>query len=269
MSREWIREQPARWDADKQRIIGAAPPGIFDARYAGSDPDAPLAGEWWRVERDGATVGYGWLDAVWGDAEILLAVDDAAQGEGLGTYVLDRLAHEAAERGLNYIYNIVRPTHPDAASLSRWLIERGFELQPDGRLTRRAAPEQAAGHNAPPHGKIGWIDLTVDQADDVRDFYQAVAGWTASPVPMGEGTYDDYMMTPESGGDPVAGICHARGPNAELPPQWMIYIAVDDMKAALAAVEAGGGEVVRGGDSMAVCRDPAGAHFALWCAAAG
>jgi predicted enzyme related to lactoylglutathione lyase/GNAT superfamily N-acetyltransferase len=260
MSLRWIREQPARWDADKKRVIGAAAAGIFDARYAASRPDDPLAGDWWRVECDGHPVGYGWLDAVWGDAEILLAVDPARQGEGIGTFVIDRLAEEAERRGLNYIYNIVRPTHPEAESLTRWLLARGFEIQPDGRLTRRAEPPA----RRPKPGAIGWIDLTIDAADTVRDFYQSVAGWTAEPVPMGGGSYADYMMKPADGGDPVAGICHARGPNLGLPPQWMIYIAVTDLKAALTAVRTHGGEVVRDGDSMAVARDPAGAFFALW-----
>ena len=26
-------------------------------------------------------------------------------------------------------------------------------------------------------GKIGWIDMTVDDAEGVRDFYTAVVGW--------------------------------------------------------------------------------------------
>ena len=29
-------------------------------------------------------------------------------------------------------------------------------------------------------GKIGWIDMTVDNADGIRDFYKAVVGSTAA-----------------------------------------------------------------------------------------
>lgn len=261
MAFEWIREHLARWDDAKRAIIGEAPTGIFDARYASLEPGAPLAGDWWRVEDEGRPVGFGWLDAVWGDAEILLAVHPDEQERGLGAFVLDRLADEAAARGLNYIYNVVRPTHPDGPSLTRWLEARGFALQPDGRLTRRARSQKTG----PAPGRIGWIDLTVPAADAVRDFYSAVAGWTAAPVSMGD--YDDYAMVPAGGGDAVAGICHARGPNADLPPQWMIYIVVDDLDGAMARVKAHGGEVVHGpGENrpMATVRDPAGAMFALW-----
>jgi hypothetical protein len=34
-------------------------------------------------------------------------------------------------------------------------------------------------------GTVGWFDLTVADADRVRDFYKAVVGWTTSAVPMG------------------------------------------------------------------------------------
>ena len=47
-------------------------------------------------------------------------------------------------------------------------------------------------------GKIGWTDLTVDNADEIRDFYTAVVGWKSSSVDMGE--YSDYsMVTPDAG----------------------------------------------------------------------
>jgi hypothetical protein len=62
MSLEWIREHPAVWDADKARIVGGAPAGIFD--FGDVEAGAPLAGEWWRVDDDGAAAAYGWLDSV-------------------------------------------------------------------------------------------------------------------------------------------------------------------------------------------------------------
>jgi len=264
MALKWVREHRARWDAGKRDIIGSAPAGVFDARYVDQADGAPLSGDWWRVEDDGKTVAFGWLDAVWGDAEILLSVHADEQERGVGAFVLDRLAEEAAARGLNYVYNVVRPSHPDGGSLTRWLEARGFALQPDGRLTRRAETPPPK----PAHGRIGWIDLTIPAADTARDFYAAVAGWSAEPVSMGD--YADYTMTPAGGGDPVAGICHARGPNADMPAQWMIYIAVDDMQGALDRVKAHGGEILQPpgeGRPLAVIRDPAGAVFALWSTA--
>lgn len=42
---------------------------------------------------------------------------------------------------------------------------------------------------APAVGSIGWLDLTVDDAPGLRDFYSAVVGWTPAEVPMGSDRY--------------------------------------------------------------------------------
>ena len=60
-------------------------------------------------------------------------------------------------------------------------------------------------------GAIEWRDLTVGDAEGVRDFYQEVVGWKASPVSMGD--YDDYNVKLPESGDTIAGICHANRPN--------------------------------------------------------
>lgn len=117
-------------------------------------------------------------------------------------------------------------------------------------------------------GTVSWFDLTVPDAEGIRDFYAAVVGWSASSVPMGG--YDDYCMNVPEEGTTVAGICHARGVNAELPPQWMIYINVADLDRSMQAVEAGGGailvgpKVMEGHGRYCVIRDPAGAVAALF-----
>lgn len=116
-------------------------------------------------------------------------------------------------------------------------------------------------------GKIGWIDLTVPDAENVRDFYCAVTGWRSEGVEMGG--YQDYCMVPPEGGA-VAGVCHARGTNAGMPAQWLIYVTVADLEASLARCRALGGAVLQeprgvgGHGRVAVIRDPAGAVCALF-----
>jgi predicted enzyme related to lactoylglutathione lyase len=118
-----------------------------------------------------------------------------------------------------------------------------------------------------PVGTVGWFDLTVPDATAVRGFYAAVAGWTPSNVSMGD--YADYSMHPPGSANPVAGICHARGTNAGLPPQWLIYISVADLDQKLQRCRELGGKVLAGPKSMgsygrlAVIQDPAGAVAAL------
>lgn len=120
----------------------------------------------------------------------------------------------------------------------------------------------------PEVGAIVWTDLTVDNAKDVRNFYGEVVGWKSAPVQMGG--YSDFNMNTPISGKTVAGICHARGSNADLPPQWLVYITVEDVdKSAKRCVELGG-KVIAGPKNLGnhsrycVIQDPAGAVAALF-----
>lgn len=135
MALAWIHEDTPRWDAGKAEIVRGAPAGIFDLPKASPGELAP--GEWFRVEDDGKLAGYGWMDCTWGDAEILLAVAPNCRGRGVGAFILDQLEHEAAARGVNYLYNAVRPTHPDRVRVTEWLESNGFRPSGDGLLKRR------------------------------------------------------------------------------------------------------------------------------------
>ena len=124
-------------------------------------------------------------------------------------------------------------------------------------------------------GQILWTDLTVENAEQVRDFYAAVVGWSFEPVSMGE--YDDFMMiakgqrpthSPEQA-TRVVGVCHARGDNAGLPAQWLNYFGVADIEASRSAVIAHDGKLRSdvksyGASKYCVIEDPAGAVCALY-----
>lgn len=136
MSLTWHRDIPV-WDANKRRIVGGTAAGVLDSRYSDLQEGTTVPCSWFRVEREGTVVGYGWVDVNWGDAEILLATDSAAEEAGVGTFILNNLDEEARRMGLAYTYNTVRSTHPEGEKVSNWLQKRGFEKNPDGRLTRR------------------------------------------------------------------------------------------------------------------------------------
>ncbi len=116
-------------------------------------------------------------------------------------------------------------------------------------------------------GQFGWVDLTVSDAEGVRDFYSRVAGWRFAPIDMGD--YSDFVMLQSDKDEPVAGVCHARGPNADLPAAWLVYITVEDLNAAVAEAKSLGGSVISESPASedqpgyVVLRDPAGAAFAL------
>ena len=121
--------------------------------------------------------------------------------------------------------------------------------------------------NFPDVGKVAWVDLTVGDAEKVRDFYGEVVGWKYEAVDMGE--YSDFGMNAPDTGTPVAGVCPARGPNTNLPPQWLIYVTVKSLDQSIVNCTELGGEIIAGPKSMGshgrycVIRDPAGAVMAL------
>jgi len=84
------------------------------------------------------------------------------------------------------------------------------------------------------------------------------------------GGYHDFCMHPPGEAQPVAGICHARGANANLPAVWLVYITVDDLDESIRRCESLGGKVrvpVREMGTMGrycVIEDPAGALAALF-----
>ena len=119
-------------------------------------------------------------------------------------------------------------------------------------------------------GRIAWADLTVADAQATRDFYREVVGWSVQDVAMEDAgeRYADFNLL-GADGEPAAGVCHARGVNAELPPVWLIYLPVGDLPESLARVRAEGGKVIRearaadGAYAFAVIQDPVGAFVAL------
>jgi ribosomal protein S18 acetylase RimI-like enzyme len=137
MALQWVHDDDPRWDDDRRRVFASVPEGVF--RSAARAPGDPLESDWWRVERDGRVVGYGWLDDVWGDAEILLAVDAGERRSGVGAFVVENLEREAAARGLNYVVNVVRESHPQKDEVTAWLQGQGFAATEDGRLRKRVA----------------------------------------------------------------------------------------------------------------------------------
>lgn len=117
-------------------------------------------------------------------------------------------------------------------------------------------------------GKVAWFDLTVPDAEKVQDFYSKVTGWKSEPFDMKD--YKDYNMQMPGSGETVAGICNARGGNADLPPQWLIYITVENIEESVRLCETNSGRIISpvkqigNYGKMCVIQDPAGAYAALF-----
>jgi len=115
-------------------------------------------------------------------------------------------------------------------------------------------------------GRIEWMDLTVQDASSVRNFYTSVVGWTSSEVEMGH--YNDFNINLPDTGDTIAGVCHAKGGNANLPSQWLVYVRVESVARSAEQCKKMGGKVLEGprrmgGSNFCVIEDPGGAVMAL------
>lgn len=116
-------------------------------------------------------------------------------------------------------------------------------------------------------GRIVWMDITIPDATTLSEFYSKVIGWHNMGLSMGD--YEDYCMNDPKTGETIAGICHSKGNNANLPPQWLPYVSVPDLDESLAAVNANGGKVLgekrsdgKGGHYVLI-QDPAGAYMMI------
>ena len=115
-------------------------------------------------------------------------------------------------------------------------------------------------------GRVEWVDLSIGDAARSKDFYCKVIGWKSTAVEMG--TYSDFNLNLPGSGKTMAGICHARGMNANLPAQWLMYVRVADVAASAAEAERQKGKVLdgprrMGGSNFCVIQDPDGAVMAL------
>ena len=118
-------------------------------------------------------------------------------------------------------------------------------------------------------GTFCWLELGTTDTAAARAFYDEIFPWTYNDHPMPDGGVYTMVNAGENG---VAGI-YAMPKEmlaANIPPNWMSYVAVEDADAAAGKVTELGGAVMKEPfdvmdmGRMAVCMDPTGAAFSLW-----
>ena len=114
------------------------------------------------------------------------------------------------------------------------------------------------------HGHFTWNELMTWSAEKARAFYADTLGWSYDVMPMAEG--GDYIIC--KSGDEMAGGMMEMTPGTGfdgIPDHWFAYVAVDDVDACVAKVEAAGGEIMRppfdvpNVGRIAIVKDAAGA----------
>src|SRR5581483_12029816 len=102
-----------------------------------------------------------------------------------------------------------------------------------------------------------------------KNFYGRLFGWQSHDSPMGP---DDVYTIFRLDGRDAAAAYTLRADQKEqgVPPNWVLYVSVDNADASAARVPGLGGTILAGpfdvGDSgrMAVAGDPTGAVFCIW-----
>ena len=111
-----------------------------------------------------------------------------------------------------------------------------------------------------------WHDLMTTDVPKALAFYTALFGWTRTPFDMGPaGTYDMIYA-----GEVGVGGMVPLSPGDGAPPHWIGYVAVKDVDAACAQVDALGGKTrvpptdIPNVGRFAIVEDPQGAVFSLF-----
>jgi uncharacterized protein len=116
-----------------------------------------------------------------------------------------------------------------------------------------------------PPGTICWVDLMTTDAEQARNFYSSLLGWT---FVLGGPETGHYAMAHKKDLQ-VAGVGQIP-PGAGFPAAWSAYFASPDLDATIAQISEHGGTLVNGPmdileeGRMAICSDPTGAVFGVW-----
>jgi uncharacterized protein len=120
-----------------------------------------------------------------------------------------------------------------------------------------------------PAGDFAWFELSTSDPSGAKQFYSSLLGWEFQDSAMGPDMM--YTMFRLRGRD-AAGAYRMKDEDRQLgiPPNWLLYIAVDNADATVAgALEHGGSAMSPAFDvpnvgRMAVLQDPVGAVFAVF-----
>jgi predicted enzyme related to lactoylglutathione lyase len=119
----------------------------------------------------------------------------------------------------------------------------------------------------PSLGKFSWHELMTSDYRAAFDFYRQLFGWE-NQQEMDMGPAGKYLMYGKNC-KMFGGIYNREPERANVPPTWLFYANVKDVKKSIEAVKRNGGQLrmgpmqVPGGDWVAVFTDPQGAPFAV------
>ena len=196
-----------------------------------------------------------------------------------------RLGAEQRERGIppNWMpyveVNNVDESGRQATSLGGKVIHGPEEIPGTGRFSVVQDPQGAVfgiyksarasqgWDGTPVLGRFSWHELMTTDYEKAFDFYRKLFGWEQTGAEMDMGGGNMYRMYGK--GKKMFGGMFNRMPDmAGIPPFWLCYIDVKDVKKAVDTATRAGARLVRGpmevpGGVIAILGDPQGAAFAV------
>nr|MDJ0791546.1 VOC family protein [Acidimicrobiia bacterium] len=103
-------------------------------------------------------------------------------------------------------------------------------------------------------GTLLWNELQTDDLDAAADFYADVFGWKTQVSEMENGPYTTFLL----GEAAVAGMMEIQPEWGPVPPNWSIYLEVENTDEAVETVKKLGGK-----QEMPVMEVPEAGRFAL------
>ena len=118
-------------------------------------------------------------------------------------------------------------------------------------------------------GTFCWVELGTTDQEAAKNFYGELFGWSANDIPIGPTS--TYVMFQLNGKDVGAAYTFGQEEvSMKIPPNWGLYICVENADVTAKAIAAAGGtllvqpfDVFEHG-RMAIAQDPTGAVFRIW-----
>jgi len=164
-----------------------------------------------------------------------------------------------------------------AKSLGGTLMKEPFDVMDVGRMAViqdptgalfaiwQAGTQKGAGVVDVPNA-FCWFELGTNDTAKAGDFYSWLFGWGKDVQNFG---LMEYTMFTNGGGKPAGGMFPFPQEMANVPPNWLVYFAVDDCDAkAKKAIDLGASTIAPPSDIPGIGRfsilsDPQGAAFAI------
>jgi hypothetical protein len=90
------------------------------------------------------------------------------------------------------------------------------------------------------HGAFSWFELMTTDTDSAKKFYSNLFGWDTEEMPMADMNYTMVKVGEEGLGGIMSTPPQAEGS----PPNWGVYVTVDDVDATARKAEELGGKIL-------------------------